>query len=284
MTRNDFCIFILTHGRADNIKTLTTFEKCNYTGPLYFVIDNEDNQEELYRKNFGDKVIQFDKKDISNRYDTADTFNDRRTIFYARNACFEIAKKLGYKYFLELDDDYTSFLLRYISKDGKLRSKPVTKFDELVDYMINFLENTKALSVAFAQGGDLIGGATSKNFKDQIKRKAMNSFFCKTDNPFQFYGRVNEDVNTYTLLGTQGQLFFTIMKIALTQTTTQTNKGGMTGTYLDNGTYVKSFYSILYAPSCVKISSMGAKNQRIHHKIQWNNCTPKIINERYKKK
>lgn len=284
MMRNDFAIFILSHGRADNIKTLQTLKSCNYTGPYYIIIDNEDNQEELYYKNFGNKIIKFDKKDIANRYDTADTFNDRRTIFYARNACFEIAKKLGIKYFLELDDDYTSFLLRYISKDGKLRSKPVTKFDNLVDYMIEFLDNTKALSVAFAQGGDLIGGAESGSFKEQIKRKAMNSFFCKVDNPFQFYGRVNEDVNTYTLLGTQGKLFFTIMKIALTQTATQSNKGGMTGTYLDNGTYVKSFYSILYAPSCVKISVMGSTNPRIHHRVQWNNCTPKIINERFKKK
>ena len=176
--RNDFAIFILSHGRADNIKTLKSLEKSNYKGKWYIVIDNEDSQEEKYYQNYGDKVIKFDKLDIANRYDTADTFNDRRTIFYARNACFEIAKKLGLKYFLELDDDYTSFLIRY-EKNKTLASKVIDDFDLIVDYMIDFLEDTGALSVAMSQGGDLIGGLESSTYKQQIKRKAMNSFFVK---------------------------------------------------------------------------------------------------------
>ena len=31
------------------------------------------------------------------------------------------------------------------------------------------------------------------------------------------------------------------------------------------GTYVKSFYSVMYAPSCVKISTLGTSNKRIHY-------------------
>lgn len=281
--RNDFAIFILSHGRADNIKTLKSLEKSNYKGKWYIIIDNEDDQEEKYYQNYGDKVIKFDKLDIANRYDTADSFNDRRTIFYARNACFEIAKKLGLKYFLELDDDYTSFLIRY-EKDKKLASKVIDDFDLIVDYMIEFLEDTGALTVAMSQGGDLIGGINSNTFQQQIKRKAMNSFFCKVDNPFKFLGRVNEDVNTYTLLGMQGKLFFTIMKLCLTQTATQQNSGGMTDTYLDNGTYVKSFYSIIYSPSCVTIKLMGNFHPRMHHSINWDYCTPRILDEKFKKR
>lgn len=104
------------------------------------------------------------------------------------------------------------------------------------------------------------------------------------DNPFKFLGRVNEDVNTYTLLGMQGKLFFTIMKLCLTQTTTQQNSGGMTDTYLDNGTYVKSFYSVIYAPSCVTIKLMGNFHPRMHHSINWDCCTPRILDEKIKKR
>ena len=48
----------------------------------------------------------FDKLEISKKFDEFDNFDDRRAIVYARNASFEIAKKLGLKYFLQLDDDY----------------------------------------------------------------------------------------------------------------------------------------------------------------------------------
>lgn len=53
----------------------------------------------------------FDKPKIAKTFDEADNFDDRRAIVYARNACFQIARKLGYKYFIELDDDYDVFLL-----------------------------------------------------------------------------------------------------------------------------------------------------------------------------
>lgn len=36
----------------------------------------------------------------------------------------------------------------------------------------------------------------------------------------------------------------------------QKNKGGMSDVYIDKGTYLKSFYSVMFAPSCVKIGLM----------------------------
>ena len=64
---------------------------------------------------------------------------------------------------------------------------------------------------------------------------------------------------------------------------TQQNPGGLTDIYLDNGTYVKSFYSVIHEPSCVKVALMGSNNKRIHHKINWDKCCPKILNEKWKK-
>ena len=112
----------------------------------------------------------------------------------------------------------------------------------------------------------------------------MNSFFCKTDRPFKFVGTINEDVNAYVGLGAKGELFFTIGNISLNQADTQQNSGGLTDIYLDLGTYVKSFYTVICNPSCVKVRLMGDNHFRLHHMIQWNNAVPKIINEKYKKK
>jgi hypothetical protein len=277
-----FAVFILTHGRPDNVVTYKTLRRDGYTGDVYIVIDNEDKTAEEYKKRYGDKVIVFDKLKKSKEFDTADLSEDRRAIVYARNACFDIAKDLGLDYFLELDDDYLSFEYRQ-KKDGKLLTKETRSLDVIFKAFCEFLEKTPAKSIAMAQGGDFIGGAENQRLNEGLLRKCMNSFFCKTDRKFAFLGRVNEDVNTYTCLGQKGELFFTSVQIMLRQKQTQSNAGGMTSLYLDSGTYVKSFYSVIFSPSCVKISMMGDKHKRVHHKVNWNACCPKILNERWKK-
>lgn len=285
--RNDFAVFILSHGRPDNVITLNTLKKANYTGKWYIVIDNEDDKADKYYKKYGtDKVIMFDKLEISKKFDTADMSQERRTVVYARNACFEIAEKLGLTYFLELDDDYNGFSYRK-EIDGLLTQRVnVKQADKMFELMIDFLEKTQALTVAFGQGGDYVGGLNSGLYKVQVKRKAMNTFFCTTKRPFKFVGRINEDTNTYVLYGSRGHLFLTIRDVMIKQLETQSNKGGMTDVYLNSGTYLKSFYTVMMCPSCVKISRMGntSTSKRIHHRIDWNSAVPKIISERYKKK
>lgn len=96
-------------------------------------------------------------------------------------------------------------------------------------------------------------------------------------------GRINEDVNLYTENGIRGELFITVPRIRLEQKQTQANSGGLTDIYLDLGTYVKSFYSVMYAPACVKITEMGVTNRRLHHRVSWKNTCPMIVSEKYKK-
>lgn len=281
--RDDFAVFILTHGRADNVVTLKALQKGGYTGKIYFIIDDEDDQKDLYIKNFGeDHVIVFDKQAAYNRTDTMDNFNDHRAIIYARNETWRIAKNLGLKYFLQLDDDYKSIDYRYA--DGKaLRYKVVKDFDRIFEDMIDFLEVSGADTVAFAQGGDFIGGLRGGNFHKGLLRKAMNSFFCRTDRPIQFRGTMNEDVVTYTTMSSRGHLFFSFTSFAVIQLPTQSLKGGMTDAYKEGGTYLKSFYAVMSMPSAVKVDMMNTKHSRMHHKVNWNACAPKILNERWRK-
>ena len=263
--------------------TMKTLKRGGYTGRWYMIIDDEDEQREKYVENFGaDHVVVFDKQSAYDRADTMDTFNDHRAIIYARNESWRIAKNLGLTYFLMLDDDYKSIDYRFADK-GALRYKAVKDFDRIFEDMLDFLDASGADTVAFAQGGDFVGGLQGGNFRKGLMRKAMNSFFCRTDKPIEFRGTMNEDVVTYTTLSSRGHLFFSYTAFAVIQLPTQSLKGGMTDAYKEGGTYLKTFYAVMSMPSAVSVGMMNTKHKRIHHRIDWESCAPKILNEKWRK-
>jgi hypothetical protein len=282
--RSDFCAFILTHGRADRVYTYDTLKESGYTGKIYIVIDDEDSQRQDYIDRFGDKVLIFSKSEIAKTFDEGDNFGDRRAIIYARNVCFELAKQVSCRYFIQLDDDYMNFYYRF-DGSGKYSSIRLRQLDKVLTVLVDYMGSIPALSIAMSQGGDHMGGGEGPNLQTiKTKRKAMNTFICDIEKPFQFIGRINEDVNTYTNLQRRGELFLSIMSVQVNQKQTQSNEGGMTDIYLDSGTYVKSFYSVMYSPSCVKIGELGRITpRRIHHRVKWNAAAPKIIHEKHKK-
>lgn len=284
--KKDFVVFILTHGRVD--KQYTYFSLCSqgYTGRCVFVLDDEDSQLEEYKRRFGDdNCYVFDKLAESKRVDEV-VHGDRRVILYARNACFDAARKLGYKYFIELDDDYTSFVWRFDSSCGYNPKTPKIKnLDAIFSAMLNYYANAPLTSLAMAQGGDFIGGSSNQMLRTiGTKRKAMNSFICSVDRPFKFKGRINEDVNAYTQLTSIGKVFLTIVQCNLQQKVTQSSNGGMTDVYRDGGTYVKSFSSVVVYPSGVKVTLLNSHHKRIHHNVLWEHTAPKILQEKWRKK
>lgn len=277
-----FVVFIMSHGRAKYAKanTYKFLRSCGYTGKVIVICDNEDSTIEEYYKEFGkENVYVFDKIAMSKRCDTMNNFGKRNGILYARNICFDIARELGYEYFQQLDDDYYYFG----HKPSEGSGKKTICYNIIAKWFIEFLLNTdeRVKSIAFAQGGDHIGGYDGKLV---FKRKAMNSFFCLTQRRFWFSGIFNDDVNTYTVLSTRGDIFLTYMPFKLDQADSQQQKGGITDLYKDFGTYVKSFTTVMAAPSCVQVRMMGANFYRLHHNIKWGHCAPRILSEEYKKK
>lgn len=284
MGSDKFAVFILTHGRPDKVITYKALQRQGYTGPVYLIVDDEDKTLPEYRRIYGEQVVTFNKAEIAARFDEGDNFNDRRSVFYARNACWDIAAWAGVDYFLQLDDDYTDFRYKFNAHLGYKEIYGYTNLDRLFSIVLSYYKNIPALTLAFAQTGDFIGGGMGASGKDlHLKRKAMNTFVCSVNRPFDFVGRVNEDVNTYVSNGNRGGLFLTFPNVAIQQNDTQQNAGGMTDLYNDSGTYIKSFYTVMYAPSCVKISEIGTLHKRIHHRINWNSAVPKIVNEALRK-
>lgn len=279
MTKNsNYCVFILTHGRPHNVKTLKSLERAGYTGDVYLICDDEDEALGEYVRLYGDMVKVFSKDDIA--VDSCDAEHNHQGVFYARNYAWDLARALGYLYFIELDDDYKDFLYRSPC-GGKLLSKPVLDADRLFDAMVAWMASSRHFEcVALAQGGDMIGGA---NKPRKMLRKAMNVMLCSVDRRFRFAGRSNEDCSAYCTGGMRGRVFGTFCGAMVVQERTQAQAEGMTELYMRQGTYVKSMYTVIQCPSFVTVRMMGVKHKRLHHHIDRRHGMPMILREDWAK-
>lgn len=299
MNPNEYCIFIFTHGRAGNVKTIRTMRKSGCTAKIILVIDNEDEQEQQYRELYDGKdgcsIYVFDKTVAYNLTDTMDLNPSKGSVVYARNMAYSIAEELGYKYFVMLEDDYLDYQHRWVKThpDDSMTLCARTSMsldpsyglmDKCIGALMDYLKDSQATQIGLAQAGDLVGGADTfqKFYKNRV-RKIMNFFCCRTDRPVKWLGRMNDDVNSYIWRGSQGVIFLSFRELTVKQELTQMAMGGMSADYKNFGTYTKSFYSVMLCPSFVTIGTMGWHNYRMHHQIEWNNAVPKILSDSYKK-
>ena len=279
----DYAVFIMVWGRPDNESTYRSLCNSGYTGKVYFVADDLDKTLKGYKDKYGDDLLVFSKTEIQDLYDPGDNSGDLRSTMYAANIIPEMAKKLGYKYYFIFCDDYTDFRYKMDGEYKYINKADILNLDNIFSYLLEYFKSIPATSIAIAQGGDFISGKDNDIDSSLGKRrKVMNTFLCSTDRPFEFIGRMNEDVTTYHNLGNKGHLFLTYPNIAINQPETQSSAGGLTDLYLDYGTYIKSFFPVMYNPSSVKVSLLRDRKYRIHHKASWANSVPCIIKEKYK--
>lgn len=279
---NRFAVFILTHGRAKTITTYDFFRKNGYTGDMWVVIDNEDDQENLYRERFGDAVIQFDKRDYVKKTDLGDLDDDRRIGVLARNFIQDKAKEMGYKFHMQLDDDIYGINIRY-ERNGKLYGHTCHHIDEILSAMVDFMESAPITSLSLGLAPYYAGGLNSGLFPKGLVPKTMTTFLMRADDVQYFNMRMNDDITTSALNGSRGKLYFSVMPLLCDVQNTQVQSGGMTEIYQDNGTYRKSFYSVMAIPSACKIYEIRNKDTRIHHQIQWEHLIPKILSDKYQR-
>jgi hypothetical protein len=275
---NDFAIFILSHKRPEN-PTIKTLKKCNYKGKYFFILDDLDESIPEYEKKYGkDHILIFSKKKVAKRIDFFSNWEITAIDTYARNACFDLAKENGINYWLTLDDDYDSFRYRF---PGEKSTQCLNITSAIYEYLEYFKAHPQITSLCWAQGADL-----AVVHEGLTKRKGMNAFFHSIDRFVTFKGHMNDDVNTYTRYNQLGHIIITFPFVQLNQEPTQTT-GGSAQMYKENGTYQKSWYSILQCPSFIKIStftgSFRMSKFRIHHKINFKYGTAQIISSKYKK-
>lgn len=282
----DFAVFILTFGRCDSLKTahILLKESCSFDQDYYFICSTDDPSLQAYKNKFGKRVIVFDKKIMAKYCDFGDNIESKNIVLYARNVCFSIANIMKYKRFVVLDDDYYEFSNRFLKHKEKCTNSKITyDYNLMFNSHIKLLECNSITTITMSQMGDYIGGYNNPTVQRGFQRKVMNSFFCKLESPFDFIGSINEDVNYYVTSGRKGVLNFNMYGWALNQFQTQKNIGGLTDYYLKSGTYLKSFYSVIFCPSSVKVGYIGnGKSKRFHHSVKGATTYVQIIDEKWK--
>lgn len=288
----DFLIIIFSFKRAKLLykTTMKTLDRCLSKSRRIIVCSDDDPTLDQYFKYFGREnvyVFNKDKAQQERPVDLGDAYSFKSVISWARNAEFKIARDLGYKYFVTLEDDYTEFALRAEYEDSLLISsrKSITiRFDEVAEVHFRLLDSAPWLNnVALGQGGDYINGLKNKFVIQGYRFKAMNGIFYRTDREYEFKGRINEDYTAYVTNNQLGRLSLTFAGFAIIQGETQKNSGGATDVYKATGTWLKSFYSVMFAPNCVGIGVMGWTSPRIHHNCLWKYNNVKIISDKYAK-
>lgn len=280
-----YAVIIPTHGRPGRVSTHAALRRVGYTGDIWMLCDDGDKSLDAYKAEFPGRVLVFSKSDFEGKFDKMDNFGDLRCVVYARNAIYDAAKSIGLRYFVVADDDYTAIEYR-ITPDGGYYAKHMRNAEDVFSAYFDFLIESGIDTICFAQGGDFIGGKDNNKIVAGFKasRKMMNFYFFDRLRPIEFKGTINEDLTSSVTHGVTGGVILTSLMNSIVQRETQSNKGGLTDIYKAVGTYTKSFYSVIAAPSCIKVSVMGDGVDRLHHQVTWKNAVPVIIRESLKKR
>lgn len=282
-------VFIMSHGRPNKQFTYTTIRREGYTGPIRIVCDDEDDTVEQYKKNFPGEVLVFNKVETIKKTETFYNQPYHKTVMYARHTLYDFSRQLGWTHFIMMDDDYYHIYFKwnhYYKEVGLTRFKGMEaqRLDELFDATFDLLAVSKANTISFAQGGDTLGGSSGKAGTHYYSRKAMNSHFVDVSKPLDFRGFVNEDVNLYAEFP-GNRFIFQTNRVSVDPAHTQQSAGGATDLYLAFGTYVKSFMTVMCAPSCTKVKWMqnGKQQGRLHHMVKVKNACPALVSGRWAK-
>ncbi len=271
----NYAVFICTHGRPYEQKTLEVLRECGYSGLVYLVIDNEDDTRELYRPYHHDNtaVLMFNKYEAIHREDSGTDTPIRNTHLYAWNACENFARTLEFDYAIIVDDDLTSFRYRY-EEDGHLKSQSITKnFDKLFEYYIEYMENSNISALSVADARNYIGG------KAKDGRNMNTMVFRKIKDRIEWKSEMYEEMVTSLIAQQTGKFIFqpTFFQYE-TKTMAKNVKGGMEEIYNSMSIFNRSAYVVMWHPSCV---SFDANNTGF--KLKKDNAFPKLISSRYKK-
>lgn len=246
---NECAIFILSNGRPDKVKTYD-YLKASFRGDVYILCDDQDETLPAYKDKFGSKVIVFDKDEWVKKSDPMDNFNSKKSVLYARNAVFEIADAMRYRYFAMADDDIKDLQFRY-EQDSKLLAKPVSNLDKVIDYIVQLMSATAISYFSFGTDKNFIGGVQNRNFQKKVIDKVYNFIICKSGQQHSYKGIMNEDEIHNVISLSTGVLLKSLTAIQIVmEPVGKGETGGNSETYKENGyySYTRNFYPIIACP------------------------------------
>lgn len=282
--RDDFAVIVNSHKRPD-FTAYDVLRRCNYSGKIYVIVDDEDDTVESYERRHGKRFVDVFHKENEGKFDTCDNFSEPMgVVMFSRNEAWELAKRENIKYFFVMDDDLKSINFRYVV-DDKLKSKVARHLDSCFEAMCEFMEtDDRIYAMGFGLGNDYIGGVDRYITEFGKKRLIMNGYLCCTERYFPFNGRICEDSVTSLNQAEKGKLFINLTSIMTVYDIWMPNKkqgnGGMQNTYKKMSSYAMRGYALMTHPSCVKIKQV---ENGFDTMIQKQFAYPQIVSDRWKK-
>lgn len=282
--RDDFAVFIITHGRPDKQFTYSALRNCGYTGKIYFVIDDTDTTIQQYIDNFGvDNIFIFDKNYYinSDRFDNGTNEGIYACATYARRAVEDIAKSLNLGYFVVADDDLVKFSIRF-PINGVLKRIKIFEFDTIFDIYIEYLASTKI---------ECLGFSNPMMFYDPD----MKFVYGRLSNlPYAWYIRKGNSVADWPcwfgedeIVGLKknvtGNIWIVIPYVM--RDTIPFGQGAMVDIYDNKQSLKKAFAEFRYLPSdfYIQVCLKGTRRGQYVLRTARRDLFPKIISSKYKK-
>lgn len=285
--RDDFAIFICTHGRPDKQLTLETLMRTGYTGKWFLVVDDTDATIQQYIDNFGsDKIIIFDKNYYinSDRFDNGDNKLHAKCILYAKRAVEDIAKSFNLRYFVIADDDITNLVMR-VPLNDKLRRIPIENLDNILECHLQILSDN-ITAIGFGNVVHYFGGVNTFSQKNLNKRILPYQFIIRNANVdvnwLSWFAE--DDVTEYqsSMIGGIWLISLYVM-LEIKPVGDIEVTGGMVDTYKESANrYELNFNAVKYCPERLLLK-YAIKTGKFELKRHPEICFPKIINARYKK-
>ena len=257
--RNDVGVFIITHKRAEKVLTLEMFEKAKYSGQIWLVVDDQDEQLAQYKAKYKNLLV-FSKEDYKNDIDTHINKFEMNGAIFARNACNDFAQSMRLQYFFVCDDDLKRIYIKN-PITGKMITKESTKsIETIIEKMVEYLESAKQIkAIALADDGAFFGGI-NKEVQQGIKYTLTKIMLYRAEEPVKYESSLFEDMATvYSGYGI-GELAFSIMMASVSSLKNGTNEGGCKELYEKLSYYIGGFMVMMCRPDAVKIIQKKMEN------------------------
>lgn len=273
-------IYIISKGRPQ-CRTARTLEKMNYPGEWFIVCGNNDETLPQYRDNWGDHVIVFDWYEEIKHTDTLDNFGFEDKASGAcpvRNATMKISKKRGELRHWQFDDDYNDFHKFDVDNEKFRRFDSGEEFEDWLYTVAKYGYDCGMNNIGFPPG--------SETYPDKFCTFSGRVFNAhnlpSTDDIFvPWVGRMNDDLINAINVWRQGGYEMSLRHMNMTMPNSQSEQGGLSEMYIQDGTVRKSAYPVLLAPNATKLV---VKFGRYHHEVDWSKLRPKLLHEKYQKK
>ena len=275
-------VYIISKGRPQ-CRTAQTLERIKFPGEWFIVCGTNDETLDQYIERWGGRVLTFDFEKQLETTDTMDPFGFGEMASGAcpvRNATRGISRERGELRHWQLDDDYTGFQI-FDSKTGKRPTvKDGAELYERMERIAEFGHECGLANVGFTPAGIAASRENARNYSPRV----FNAHNMPSDPELfvRWVGRMNDDlINAINVYRTGRGPEFSFNFVSMNMPATQSENGGLSELYREEGTVRKTAYAVMAAPGAVKLVERFG---RYHHAVDWKFLVPKIVHSKYRRR